>query len=438
MNQRDLDRLKVIREVVRGRLKQKEGAEQLGLSTRQVRKLSRRVRQEGNRGIIHGLRGKASNHRLAEGLMQEALKIVQAHYWDFGPTLANEKLRQRHGMELSTTGLRKGMIEAGVWKARRPKIRHRGWRERRACFGELVQLDGSMHRWFEERGPMCVLLAYIDDATSRLGYAELVQSEDTMTLLRTTGVYVERYGRPVAFYVDKDSIYKINRQASIEEQLRDSQPTTQFTRAMQELGIEVIMAHSPQAKGRVERLFGTLQDRLIKELRLAGIDTIAAGNEFLWDKFIAQYNERFSVPARNGTDAHRPLRKSQKLEVILSIRTERTLLNDFTVRHDNRWYQVAAEQRVRVRPGDKISVQTRLDRTVHLCFRGCSLQYQVLDARPATIAKQRQKPNLKVHRGHRWKPPSTHPWRRRLLLNTRPVAAVSGEPTKRMSRIGLG
>ncbi len=249
MTGRELDRLKVVGEVIGGRLKQKEAATQLGVSTRQVRKLCKRVRREGNKGIIHGLRGKASNRRLAEGLLDRAISIVRNRYADFGPTLANEKLAELHGIRLSTFVLRHGMIQVGLWRPHKSKPEHRAWRQRRACLGELVQLDGSTHRWFEDRGECCVLIAYIDDATSRLMYAEFVASEDTLTLMHTTEVYLGRYGRPVAFYVDKDSIYKVNRQASVEEQLCDRRPATQFTRAMQELGIEVISAHSPQAGG---------------------------------------------------------------------------------------------------------------------------------------------------------------------------------------------
>lgn len=426
MTTRELDRLKVIREVLGGGLKQKEAAAQLGISTRQVRKLCKRVRRDGNKGIIHGLRGKPSNRRLAKGMLERAIKIVEGQYADFGPTLANEKLAERHGIGLSTFVLRRRMIQEGLWRPHRSKASHRSWRQRRACLGELVQLDGSTHDWFERRALRCVLIAYIDDATGRLMYAEFVESEDTLTLMRTTGQYLKQHGRPVAFYVDKDSIYKINRQASIEEQLRDSQPTTQFTRAMEQLGIEVITAHSPQAKGRVERLFGTLQDRLVKELRLAKINCIAQANEFIWTEFLAEFNERFSVAARNGTNAHRRLYQKHKLDEILCIRTERTVMNDYTVRHESRWYQIAAEQAIRIRPGDKIWMETRLDGSTHLRFKGCYLVSQLLKQRPVA-SRQDAGPKRKPG-SHRWKPPSTHPWRCPLLVNERTVGRVAALP----------
>lgn len=422
MTARELDRLKVVREVLGGRLKQKEAAAQLGVSTRQVRKVCRRVRREGNKGIIHGLRGKRSNHRLAKGLLDRAIRTVQTRYADFGPTLANEKLAELHGIELSTSVLRQGMMQASLWKTHKAKTRHRAWRERRACLGELVQLDGSTHAWFEKRAAECVLIAYIDDATGRVQYAEFAETEATLTLMKTTGTYLRCHGRPVAFYVDKDSIYKVNRQASIDEELRDSQATTQFARAMKELDILMINAHSPQAKGRVERLFGTLQDRLVKELRLAEINTISQANEFLCHTFVPQHNKRFSVQARNSTDAHRPLRRSDKLEETLSIRVDRTLMNDYTLRHSNRWYQISAQQPVRVRPGDTISVEMRLDGTIHLRFKGCYLDHHALQVRPVAVKQPRwpAQPTATC----KWKPASSHPWRRKLLPDKKASAAA--------------
>jgi len=419
---RELDRLKVVGEVLGGRLKQKEAAAQLGVSTRQVRKVCRRVRREGNKGIIHGLRGKRSNHRLAKGLLERAIKTVQTRYADFGPTLANEKLAELHRIVLSTSVLRKGMMQASLWRTHKAKTRHRAWRQRRACLGELVQLDGSTHAWFEKRAAECVLIAYIDDATSRVQYAEFAETEATLTLMKATGTYLRCHGRPVAFYVDKDSIYKVNRQASIDEELRDSQATTQFARAMEELDIQMINAHSPQAKGRVERLFGTLQDRLVKELRLAAINTIFQANEFLCNTFVPQHNKRCSVQARNSTDAHRPLRRSDKLEETLSIRVDRALMNDYTLRHSNRWYQIAAEQPMRVRPGDTISVETRLDGMMHLRFKGCYLDYHALQARPVAV-KQPRRP-AQTTATCKWKPASSHPWRRKLLPDRKASAAA--------------
>lgn len=426
LSQREVDRLKVIGEVIGGRLRQRQGAEQLGISVRQVKRLCHRIRLEGNGGIVHRLRGKSSNHRLQAGLLEKALKLVRAKYGDFGPTLANEKLAEVNGIGISTFALRGGMIQAGLWKAGKQKSRHRAWRERRACLGELVQLDGSTHRWFEDRGPACVLIAYSDDATSRVQYAEFTETEATLTLMETTRTYLRHHGRPVAFYVDRDSIYKINRQATVEEQLRDGQPATQFTRAIEELGIELITAYSPQAKGRVERLFGTLQDRLVKELRLQKISTMAQANQFLWDQFLPTYNARFAVEPRNATDAHRPVLKTQSLDAIFSLRSQRTLMNDFTLRFQNRYLQLSAEQPMRLSPKDKIVVETRLDGTTHLCLKGRYLNFRELDRsvdRPRPRSEVPIKPIPMVEKGSkRYKPAATHPWRRPLLLNAKTLA----------------
>jgi len=275
-----------------------------------------------------------------------------------------------------------------------------------------VQLDGSDHAWFERRGPRCVLLLYIDDATSRLLDGEFVDVEDTLTLLRTTTTYLTRYGRPVAFYVDKDSISKVNRQPTIEEPLRDSEPLTQFTRAMRELGIEVIPAHSPQAKGRVERSFDTHQDRLVKELRLAGLSTMEAANRFLHEHYLTAHNARFAVEPANPTDAHRPLLKAHDLDAILSIQTTRTIERDFTLRLRNRFFQLLPQQPVRVRPGETVLIEQRLDGTIHLRSKGRYLTFTPI-AKPAPRrwrVAARAKGIPRRPRGV-WRPPMTHPYK---------------------------
>ena len=424
MSMREADRLKVIHEVLAGKLKQGQAGQQIRRSRRQVIRLCKRVLQQGHRGVIHGLRGQPSNHQLKAGLLQGALALVKAKYEDFGPTFANEKLSKLHGIEVSTSTLRLGMIEEGIWKAKKPQRKHRAWRKRRDCVGMLVQLDGSDHDWLEGRGPRCVLIVYIDDATSQILYAEFVHVEDTLTLMRTTKAYLLSHGRPIAYYVDKDSIYKVNRQASIEEDLRDLDPITQFTRAMEELNIEVIAANSPQAKGRVERGFGTHQDRLVKELRLAGISTMDAANKFLWEIYIPDHNARCAVDPANRTDAHRPLLKSHHLEETLSLRTERTVFNDFTVRFQNRFFQVLPDQPIRVRPKSKVLVEIRLDDSTHLRFKGQYLSFKSID-KPAyrpflvmqpTARKLRYRPNSKPNGS---KPAHDHPWR----------VFVTGKPT---------
>jgi hypothetical protein len=376
MSNREIDRLKVIHNVIERKLSWPEAADQLELSVRQVGTLVSRVRLEGNKGVIHRLRGRPSNHRLAPGVLEKALGFVEAHYSDFGPTFANEKLKKNHKIFISTFTLRQGMVRKELWTSRKAKSRHRAWRERRSCVGELVQLDGSDHDWFEGRGPRCVLLIYIDDATSRILYGEFVTVEDAQNLLSATRHYLKRHGRPKAFYVDRDSIYKVNRQATVEEQLRDFQPISQFSRAMHELGIKMIFALSPQAKGRVERGFLTHQDRLVKELRLRALSSIPAANRFLWDLYIPDHNSRCAVPPINPTNVHQPLLKSHNLDQILSLQTERAVANDFTLRFQNQFLQLLKGQPVRVRPKSKVLVELRLDGSVHLRFKGRYLLFK--------------------------------------------------------------
>ena len=386
MTTREIDKLRVIRQVLEHKLRWRDAVAQLGLSARQIARLCVRVHTEGNKGILHRLRARPSNHRLDPKLLPRALELVKRHYSDFGPTFACEKLRERNRLTLSISTLRRGMIADGLWRSRHHPMPHRAWRPRRACRGELVQLDGSDHAWFEDRAPRCVLLLDIDDATSRILYGAFVAVEDTLTLLCTTRTYLTQHGRPVAFYVDKDSIYRVNRQASLEEQLQDLQPLTQFTRAMRELHIEVIAANSPQAKGRVERSFDTHQDRLVKELRLAGIRDRAAANRFLSQRYLPAHNARYAVEPANATDAHRPLRKRDDVDAILSVQTVRTLDRDFTLRLDNRFFQVLPAQPVRIRPKDRILVEQRLDGSVHLRGKGRYLAFRSIAKPPSRRA----------------------------------------------------
>ena len=316
MSNREIDKIKTIQNTIDGRFTQAETARMLDLSDRQVRRLCAKVRKEGNKGIIHGLRGSPSNHQLKPGLLEEAMELVKSKYSDFGPTFANEKLCEIHKIVLSAPTLRRAMTKEGLWRPKKSKPKHRKWRERRPCVGMLVQLDGSEHAWFEKRGPKCALLIFIDDATGKILYGRFITVENTENLMACAKAYLELNGRPVAVYVDKDSIYKINRQANIEEELRDETPLSQFTRAMGELGIQMIFANSPQAKGRVERGFKTHQDRLVKELRLAGISDMASANKFLEKVYIPKHNAKFAVAPASPANAHKALLPAHKLGAI--------------------------------------------------------------------------------------------------------------------------
>lgn len=414
MSQQEVNRHHVIRSVLEGRATQAQAGKTLGLTPRQVRRLCVRVRQKGARGVIHGLRGRPSNHQLDRDIVERALCALHEPLWEgFGPTFARDKLNELHGLTLSDWTVRQLMTQAGLWQPGKQAPRHRAWRERRACVGMLVQLDGSDHDWFEGRGPRCVLIIYIDDATSQILYGEFVKVEDTLTLMRTTQSYLRRHGRPVAFYVDKDSIYKINRPAKYESLELGEQPMTQFTRAMSELGVEVIPADSPQAKGRVERGFDTHQDRLVKELRLRGISTMRDANILLWERYILGHNQRYAVAATNPANAHRSLLATHRLEQILSLREERTLMNDYTVRHNNKFYQILERQIVRIKPGDKLEVEQRLDGSTHLRFEGSYLNFKPLAARPYRPLLEAQPSRLEQMHGYvpGSKPAKEHPWR---------------------------
>lgn len=433
MSNREIDKLKVIQNTIDGKLTWPQAAETLSLSERHIGRLCAQVRKEGNRGVIHGLKGLPSNNKLPEAVTRKAISLVTQHFPDFGPTLANEHLFDDHKVRVSTNTLRKLMIGAGLYDPKAYKPKHRTWRERRSCVGMLVQLDGSEHDWFEGRGPKCALLVFIDDATSRILYARFITVEDTVNLMRSTKDYLRVNGRPVAIYVDKDSIYKINRQASIDEELRDAMPLSQFTRAMGELGVEMIFANSPQAKGRVERGFRTHQDRLVKELRLAGISDMAAANRFLETFYIAKHNEKFAVAPASRVNAHRPLLKTHRLEGILCVKLNRTLANDYTLRFDNKFFQVTKEQGIRIRPRDIVTIEGWLDGSIHLKIKGVYLRYKRIDKAPhrGYYATNRGALNkLAVLTVGTSVPGKNHPWRR-FIYTKKPLmqAEISSQPS---------
>ncbi|HKC71026.1 MAG TPA: ISNCY family transposase [Terriglobales bacterium] len=369
MNARDRDWLKVLHEVKKGHLTQAEAGEQLGASGRWVRKLMRRMRTEGDEGILHRLRGRRSNRKIEEKTQREAVRRVKGKYADFGPTLAAEYLAEREGIRVSKETLRKWMMEAGVWQSRARRVESvHGWRPRRSCWGELVQWDTSEHEWLEGRGEKLYLIAMIDDATSRL-MGQFAKHDSTEENLRALKSYVKRWGRPVAFYTDKASLFRVNRAANVEEQLEGEEARTQIGRALRELGIEWIGAHSPQAKGRVERCFGTLQDRLVKGLRVAGACSLEQANDYLQGEFLPDWEKRFTVKARQVTDAHRRLGHEHDLEAILCPVESRVVANDYTLRFQGQSYQVDRRSIRAGLRGARVRVEQRLDGTLAVRFR---------------------------------------------------------------------
>ncbi len=365
LSQKERDRLKVLHEVSQGHLTQAAGAEQLGMSERWVRELVRRMRKKGDRAVVHGLRGHPSKRRIGPKMQARAVELYRKEYGDFGPTLAAEYLAQKHGVEVSKETLRKWLIEAGAWEAkpRRVKAVH-VWRPRRSCRGELVQWDTSIHDWLEGRSPEPVkLIAMIDDASNEL-FARFVAEDSTAEHMRVLRSYLERNGRPQAFYTDKAGLFRVNprRKGYTEEMTEEGE--SQIGRALRELGIELIHAHSPQAKGRVERCFGTLQDRLVKGLRKAGVTTIAEANRYLERSFLAEWRRRFCREPASPVNAHRPLGDANDLDSSLSHVENRRVSNDYTVSWDGKLYQIPREA---VAPGLRSSwvrVERRLNGTV--------------------------------------------------------------------------
>ncbi len=416
LSQRERDRLQVLHEVEQGHLTQGEAARRLQVGDRQVRRLLMRVRAEGDRGVIHRLRGRPSNRKMAAGILQRSLRLLRRPcYAGFGPTLGAEHLA-RAGILVSRETLRGWMSQAGLWHLRRQKVAAvHVWRERRASFGELVLLDTSEHAWLEERGPKLCLIALIDDATSRL-WARFVEHDTTEENLRTLEGWLRRYGRPLALYTDKDSIFQPAGPSSRDEQLRGEPARTQFGRALSELGIEWIAAHSPQAKGRIERSFGTLQDRLIKEMRVAGIDSLQGANRFLEITFLPEWTRRFTVLPRQAADAHRRLQPGQQLEQILSVRVARTVASDYTVKWQGQRWGVPREAVCAGLRGTRLEIERRLDGTHWLRFRGRYLPLRLCPAPAPSLSavtlrltagrKPSPKPRKKYH------PPPEHPWRR--------------------------
>jgi len=415
----EIDRVSVIHQVIARKLTVPHAAALLHLSPRQVQRLCRRLETRGPAGLAHQLRGRPSNHHVPQEVKEQALALIRAHYSDFGPTFATEKLAT-HGIQIGTETVRRLMTAQGVWTPHARKPRHRAWRERRACYGELIQADGSHHRWFEDRAPACVLIAFIDDATSKVPYALFTDSESTEALMQATWAYVEQEGRPMALYVDKDSIFiTTRREPTIEEQLRDRQPETQYARALGELEIEILHAHSPQAKGRIERLFGTFQNRLVKELRLKGISTCNAANQFLWDTYLTLHNQRFAVPPTSPTNVHRPLLPTHHLPAIFSIQEVRRVRRDFTLQWQGQWLQLEKDQPVPVFPNTEVLVEQRLDHSLYLRVKGQYLRFHLLPARPSVPTPPPTPRISKLPRRSRYKPPPDHPWRKPLFPKKR-------------------
>lgn len=399
MSQRERDRLKVLHELSKGQITQKQASEQLRLSERQVRRLAKEVRERGDIAVVHGLRGRVSNHRISAEAERRAIEeLSREQCSDFGPTFAAQHVSKLPGIQVGRDTVRKWLIAAGLREKRKRKVGtiHQ-WRERRACFGELVQWDTSNHDWLEGRGERLYLIALIDDATSRV-FARFAPHDNAGENMRVLWGWLERHGRPLAFYTDKAAMFETASKASVDAEEPVLQPT-QITRALAELGIERISAHSPQAKGRIERFFQTAQDRLVKQLRLAGACTIEAANACLDAAFLPEWERQFTVPPANSTDAHRPVSELHNLAATLSRVEMRRIANDYTVQFGGKRYQIARTS-VRVgMKGEKVRVEARLDGTMAMRFEGVYLEISAslsreLEPKPVPAAG---KPGCKDH-----------------------------------------
>lgn len=381
-----------------GEISQVAAAKMLGFSVRWTRIKFKRFLKKGASGLVHRSRGRPSPKLWNQKEKEFAMSLFQQDFEGFGPTFAAEKLQELYGIKVSREVLRKAMTEYGYWKTKSRKPKYRTRRERKEFFGEMVQLDGSPHDWFESRRDKYTLLVFIDDATSTIPLMKLVPSESTESVMLALQSYVGKYGRPLSLYVDFGSVFSVN----VNNDEKDK--TTQFKRACNELGIDLIYAHSPQAKGRVERSNRTHQDRLVKELRLAGISTDNEANAFIENVYLPKHNSRYERPARKIGNMHRSI-NGYSLDEIFCIKDERIVQNDFVIQYKNRILQLTSEQRAVVRPKEYVTVKEQFDGNLKLEIRGFDLNFVELEGRPKKIAKQK----TIVNKHH--KPSSNHPWR---------------------------
>ncbi len=415
LSEKGQTRLDVVKRLLLGEINNIQASKSLSMSIRQVKRLKKKVRSEGEQAVIHRLKGRESNNHINRYIKQEVLLIVKENYSDFKPGFANEKISEKHGIRVSDETMRLWMAEYGLWKPRKQKkVKYRSWRPRKDYYGELIQFDGSYHRWFENRYcddegtpiEICLLVA-IDDATGEIIKATFAENEGVIAVFVFWKEYILIHGKPIAIYLDSFSTYKINHKSAVD----NSELMTQFQRATKDLGIELITAHSPQAKGRVERLFGTLQNRLVKEMRLERVNTPDEGNKFLENVYIPKFNKRFSVIAAREGNLHRPITDTDRknMKRIFSIQSKRVIQNDFTIQFKNNWYQLAEVQTTTVRPKNTVLVEEWLDRTLHFSFKGYYLNYLLLPQRPQ---RTRKVPVILTTHHLNWKPSINHPWRK--------------------------
>lgn len=410
MSKTEVDRLRILHRVMDRQLTQVYGAKLLGITDRQVRNLLVKIGENGDKGIVHGNRGRVAPNKMSIELEERIGRLIERKYPDFGPTLASEKLLELDGIKISKEKARRIMIAKGLWKVRRKRDRDvHPWRERKHYYGEMVQFDGSHHMWLEDRGPKMVFMGYIDDATNRT-FGRFYEYEGLYPAMDSLTHYINRYGLPRSVYLDKYKTYKATRPPTLYEELRGEGPMTQYQRALQELRIRIIHADSPQAKGRVERLFGTLQDRLIKEMRLAKVKTLEEANEFLED-YLPVYNQRFSKIALKEGDLHNPIPDGVDLREIFCLKDIRIINNGYIVRWKGKRYLIDnASIAMRRR---KVEVREHFDGKLMLKFNGRYLDFhEVFEPMPARTQPQKELAQGNGKKKRKYIPPPDHPWKR--------------------------
>jgi hypothetical protein len=429
MSTRERTRLALMVQVRKRALTLQRAAKLLRLSYRQVKRIWRRYRMEGDRGLVHRLRGQPSTRRIDAARRRQILALRERQYPDFGPTLAAEHLARR-GLVVDHETLRRWLIADGQWQRQRRRQTHRQWRARRAHRGELVQMDGSHHDWFEGRRASAVLMVMIDDATNHT-LARFYEAEDTPAAMDIFGRWVRARGLPLALYADLDSIYRVNRDPSLEEQLAERPAQTQFGRAMAQLGVEIVAAYSPQAKGRVERRHGLFQDRLVKELRLATLATLEQANDFLEQQFLPEINRRFVVPPAQPADLHRRLPRGLVLAEVLSLEDSRVVAADWTVCWQRRYFQIDKQHAALSLPRRRVIVRQLLSGQLQLVYRGQKLRWTELPprVRPAPA------PRVLGQVRRCGIPRADHPWRRYRVRFT-PSLAIAAAARRPLSPQG--
>lgn len=416
MTREEVNRASVLDQVIAKTLSQVGASIKLGITDRHLRRVLKHYEKIGAKALIHGLRGKRSNRKTPQEKLDKAIALIKEKYWDFGPTFAAEKLEENHSIIIDHDVLRKEMDRIELRKIKQRKQKHRKWRERKHYFGEMAQFDGSHHAWFELRGKICCLLGSKDDATGTL-YAHFSEHEDIKGVFTFWIEYIKLYGKPKSIYLDNGSVYKVNRKTVFD----DPEVLTQFERACEELGIEVIHAKSPQAKGRIENGWGTLQDRLVKELRLQDINDIDSANKYLKEEFLPKYNQKFNVPAKEKGNLHTTLNANENLDQIFTIRNERLINNDFTVRFKNKWFQLDEKQPKTILQKSKAIIEEYLNGELRIRQNDKYLNFKEINKQDLeTLRKQRKDEKVYVltsnpRTGH--KPSDNHPWKKQSRVN---------------------